>query len=91
MGREEQGPKRRGGGGGNAAGGGRGRGRNVCRYCRERVEEVDYKDLGSLQRLLTSRGKIYSRTRSGNCAKHQRSAKRAIKRARQLSLLPYTI
>jgi small subunit ribosomal protein S18 len=53
------------------------------------VAEVDYKDLGSLQRLLTARGKIYSRQRSGNCAKHQRSAKRALKRARHLALLPF--
>lgn len=69
-------------------GGGRGA-RAVCRFCREKVAEVDYKDLGALQRLLTTRGKIYSRQRSGNCAKHQRSAKRALKRARHLALLPF--
>lgn len=70
-------------------GGGARGGRSVCRFCREKVVEVDYKDLGSLQRLLTARGKIYSRQRSGNCAKHQRSAKRALKRARHLALLPF--
>jgi len=68
----------------------RGRSRTVCRFCREHIREVDYKDLTALQRLLTARGKIYSRQRSGNCAKHQRSAKRALKRARFLALLPYT-
>ena len=61
----------------------------VCRFCREKVKEVDYKETGALQRLLTARGKIFSRSRSGNCAKHQRSAKRAIKQARHLALLPF--
>ncbi len=61
----------------------------VCRFCREKVKEVDYKEIGALQRLLTARGKIFSRSRSGNCAKHQRSAKRAIKQARHLALLPF--
>ena len=86
MGKEE-GKGRMGGGNSNRAS----RGRNVCRYCREKIEEVDYKDLASLQRLLTARGKIYSRTRSGNCAKHQRSSKRAIARARMMALLPFAV
>lgn len=62
---------------------------NKCRFCREKIDDVDYKDLGSLQRLLTSQGKIYSRKRSGNCAQHQRSSRRAIKRARFIGLLPF--
>ncbi len=60
-----------------------------CRFCREKTPEVDYKDLGALSKLTTQQGKMFSRKRSGNCAKHQRSFRRAIKRARFLSLLPY--
>ena len=60
-----------------------------CRFCREKVQEVDYKDIAVLNKLTTQQGKIFSRKRSGNCAKHQRSAKRAIKRARFLALMPY--
>ncbi len=60
-----------------------------CRFCRNKVEEVDYKDLAGLQKLVTAQGKLFSRKRSGSCAKHQRSAKRAVKYARFLSLLPY--
>jgi len=60
-----------------------------CRFCRDKVQEVDYKDVGTLGKLTTNQGKIFSRKRSGNCARHQRSTKRAIKRARFLGLLPY--
>ena len=60
-----------------------------CRFCREKVQEIDYKDVAALGKLTTQQGKIFSRKRSGNCARHQRSAKRAIKRARSLALLPY--
>ena len=56
----------------------------------EKIDYVDYKDIGTLQKLLTNRGKIYSRKRSGNCAGCQRKAKRAIKRARYMALLPFT-
>ncbi|MHC4387234.1 MAG: 30S ribosomal protein S18 [Planctomycetota bacterium] len=60
-----------------------------CRFCRRSIKYVDYKDLETLQKLLTNRGKIYSRKRSGNCAGCQRKVKRAIKRARFMALLPY--
>lgn len=60
-----------------------------CRYCREKTKEVDYKDLGSLSKLVSQQGKMFSRKRSGNCAYHQRSYKRAMKRARFLALMPY--
>ena len=60
-----------------------------CRFCRDKVSEVDYKDIGVLSKLTTQQGKMFSRKRSGNCAKHQRSFKRAIKRARFMGLLPY--
>ncbi len=60
-----------------------------CRFCRAKVKEVDYKDVAVLSKLTTQQGKLYSRKRSGNCAGHQRSCKRAIKRARFLALMPY--
>ena len=60
-----------------------------CRFCRSRILRIDYKDVATLQKLTTSQGKLFSRKRSGNCAKHQRMAKKAIKRARFLALLPY--
>ena len=60
-----------------------------CRFCREKIKEVDYKDMGSLGKLTTQQGKLYSRKRSGNCAAHQRSCKLAVKRARFLALMPY--
>ena len=61
-----------------------------CRFCRRGEKYVDYKDIETLQKLLTHRGKIYSRKRSGNCAGCQRKVKRAIKRARYMALLPFT-
>ncbi len=60
-----------------------------CRFCRDKVGEIDYKDIAALQKLTTQQGKMFSRKRSGNCARHQRSARRAIKRARLLALMPY--
>lgn len=60
-----------------------------CRFCREKISEVDYKDIPTLGKLTTQQGKMFSRKRSGNCAAHQRSTKRAIKRARFLGLIPY--
>jgi small subunit ribosomal protein S18 len=63
--------------------------RTQCRFCRERVEYVDYKDIDVLGKLLTHRGKIFSRKRSGNCASCQRKVKTAIKRARFMALLPF--
>ena len=61
-----------------------------CRFCRRGIKYVDYKDIDTLQKLLTNRGKIYSRKRSGNCAGCQRKVKRALKRARYIALLPFT-
>ncbi|MHC4563042.1 MAG: 30S ribosomal protein S18 [Planctomycetota bacterium] len=60
-----------------------------CRFCREKTPEVDYKDLGALTKMTTQQGKMFSRKRSGNCARHQRSSKRALKYARFLGLMPY--
>ena len=60
-----------------------------CRFCVSGAPPVDYKDVRTLQKLSTPQGKLYSRKRSGNCAKHQRQVKKAIKRARYMGLLPY--
>ncbi len=62
-----------------------------CRFCRRGEKYVDYKDIETLERLLTHRGKIYSRKRSGNCAGCQRKVQTAIKRARYMALLPYSV
>jgi small subunit ribosomal protein S18 len=61
-----------------------------CRFCRRKIKFIDYKDTETLGKLLTNRGKIYSRKRSGNCAGCQRKAKQAVKRARYMALLPFT-
>jgi small subunit ribosomal protein S18 len=60
-----------------------------CRFCREKAKDIDYKDLAVLHKLATSQGKHFSRKRSGNCAKHQRISRRALKRARYLALMPF--
>lgn len=65
--------------------------KKVCRFCAEKVEHIDYKDLRRLRSLVTERGKIIPARISGNCAKHQRQLTRAIKRARSIALMPYTI
>jgi len=64
--------------------------RRVCSFCVDKVKEIDYKDVVRLRRYLTERGKILPRRISGNCAKHQRQLTRAIKRARNVALLPFT-
>lgn len=60
-----------------------------CRFCREKFEEIDYKDLATLQKLVSGQGKQFSRKRSGNCATHQRASRRALKHARFIGLLPF--
>lgn len=64
--------------------------RKVCSFCVVKVEEIDYKDVAKLRRYITERGKILPRRISGNCAKHQRQMTTAIKRARNVALLPFT-
>ena len=65
--------------------------RKVCRFCVEKGLVVDYKDANTLKYYVTERGKIIPRRISGNCAKHQRQVAIAIKRARMVALLPYTV
>jgi small subunit ribosomal protein S18 len=62
----------------------------VCAFCLEKTKTIDYKDIATLRRSLTERGKIKSRRKTGTCAKHQRRLAIAVKRARHLALLPYT-
>jgi small subunit ribosomal protein S18 len=64
-------------------------GKSRCRFCREGTDHIDYKDVEMLKRLTTAQGKLFSRKRSGNCAKHQRKVMRAVKRARIMALLPF--
>lgn len=64
--------------------------RKVCSFCVDKVEEIDYKNVAKLRRYITERGKILPRRISGNCAKHQRQMTTAIKRARNVALLPFT-
>ena len=61
-----------------------------CSFCVDKVETIDYKDVAKLRRFVTERGKILPRRISGNCAKHQRQVTVAIKRARNIALLPFT-
>lgn len=64
--------------------------RKVCSFCVDKVDHIDYKDVAKLRRFVTERGKILPRRISGNCAKHQRQVTVAIKRARNIALLPFT-
>jgi small subunit ribosomal protein S18 len=64
--------------------------RRVCAFCLEKTKVIDYKDVATLRRFLTERGKIRSRRKSGTCARHQRRLAVAVKRARHLALLPIT-
>ena len=64
--------------------------RKVCAFCVDKIERIDYKDAAKLRRFTTERGKILPRRISGNCAKHQRQVTIAIKRARNIALLPFT-
>ena len=76
----------------DGAGGGRDRlsRRRVCAFCADKMTLIDYKDVGRLRKYLSERGKIEPRRKTGTCAKHQRVLTTALKRARQIALLPYT-
>ena len=90
-------------GGGQRSGGGGGRGRRdekggrrgmfrrrrVCKFCVEKIDSISYKDVRMLSAFIPDRGKIQPRRLSGTCATHQRKLQLAIKRARQLALIPY--
>lgn len=63
--------------------------RKVCRFCADKNLAVDHRDANTLRFFVTERGKVIPRRISGNCAFHQREVSRAIKRARQMALMPY--
>lgn len=64
--------------------------KKVCSFCVDKVQSIDYKEVPKIRRFTTERGKILPRRISGNCAKHQRQLTLAIKRARNIALLPFT-
>lgn len=94
-----------GGGGGRGAGGDRGKGagagkdgggkryffrrRKVCKFCADKIDYVDYKDVKLISQFVPERGKILPRRMFGTCAEHQRKLTEAIKRARHIALLPF--
>lgn len=63
----------------------------VCRFCADGKLAIDYKDFSMLRYFITERGKIIPRRISGNCARHQRKITSAIKRARTITLIPFTV
>jgi len=63
--------------------------RKMCRLCGDKVQQIDYKDVDLLRTFTTERGKIIPRRISGNCAKHQRQITFAVKRARNIALMPF--
>jgi len=65
--------------------------RRYCHFCKEKIDEVDYKDYSALRRFISDKGKIKPRRTSGSCRRHQRQVARAIKRAREMALLPYVM
>ena len=87
------------GGGRGGAAGGRGgkdagkryffRRRKVCKFCADKIDDINYKDVKLLGPFVPERGKILPRRISGTCAMHQRKLQTAIKRARQIALVPY--
>jgi len=64
--------------------------RKVCRFCADKKLDIDYKNARTLRFFVTERGKIIPRRISGNCAKHQRQITVAVKRARNIAILPFT-
>ena len=64
--------------------------RKVCQFCADKVEFIDYKDVAKLRRFVSERAKILPRRITGTCAKHQRELTTAIKRARQIALIPFS-
>ena len=64
--------------------------KRICAYCADKNKEIDYKDINTLKRFVSERGKILPRRATGACTKHQRKITIAVKRARQVALLPYS-
>ncbi|MBI3647751.1 MAG: 30S ribosomal protein S18 [Actinobacteria bacterium] len=64
--------------------------RKICIFCKDKIDYVDYKDVMTLRKFVSDRGKIRARRVSGNCVQHQRDVATAVKNARQMALLPYS-
>ncbi len=64
--------------------------KKFCVFCKDKVAYIDYKDVGSIRKFISDRGKIRARRVTGNCAQHQRDVATAVKNAREMALLPYT-
>lgn len=64
--------------------------KKVCAFCQDKDKKIDYKDTQTLKKYVSDRGKILPRRVTGACAKHQRAVTVAIKRSRQVALLPYS-
>jgi len=65
--------------------------KKVCVFCADKNQVIDYKDVNTLKKFISERGKILPRRITGNCAKHQREITSAVKRARHVALMPYVI
>lgn len=65
--------------------------RKYCQFCHDKVEYIDYKDVQMLRKYMTDRGKIKPRRVTGTCAQHQHRLSMAIKRSREMALVPYTV
>lgn len=92
--RTNEGSRDRGAGGDDDKKGGRSGGfarKKLCRFCAEKGNAVDFKDQATLKYFVTERGKIIPRRISGNCATHQRHVALAVKRARNVALIPYIV
>ena len=63
--------------------------RRYCCFCKEKIEEVDFKNVTTLRRMMSDKGKIRSRRITGTCSRHQNQVAVAVKRAREMALLPY--
>lgn len=61
-----------------------------CQFCKDKVEDIDYKDVNLLRKFISDRGKIRARRVTGNCTQHQRKIAMAVKNAREVAMLPYT-
>jgi small subunit ribosomal protein S18 len=64
--------------------------RKVCIFCKDKVDHVDFKDVMTLRKFVSERGKIRARRVTGNCSQHQRDVATAVKNAREMALLPYS-
>lgn len=96
-GRDDKGDKSgragKGGAGARSSGGGGGgfSRRKMCRFCADEAVDLDYKNVSMLKHFITERGKLVPRRISGNCARHQRSLANAVRRARMIALIPFTV